>query len=299
MNPSRGPVGRFFLGRVKKIGVKSQDALMDAIVHGQSIELGKFHWAITDIDDQRKSSTLPFVFGRLSKSRVEGVITVLDTEARQREESRIPDLLTASSPFVYLPRYSGIAFLRVWNEIQEDVFAKRFCRILESALGDYFVDCSIEPIADYRRFRARIARLERIDEIDVSVHPPNPLYGRLWAPLKQYLARRMLDEVRVRESSASGEGIASDVGALIEQVLAKPDSPNIDPPDIGDAAILMAADGYGYGKVKGIDSGEKVTVRTDDAQVSFTHFKEPVPSELAAEAAGKFERVSIERGLGH
>ncbi len=44
-----------------------------------------------------------------------------------------PNLLEASAPFVYLPEFSGLAFLHVWNGIQEDVFPRRFKAIIEAA----------------------------------------------------------------------------------------------------------------------------------------------------------------------
>ena len=55
--------------------------------------------------------------------------------------------------------------------------------------------------------------------------------------------------------------------------------------DITDAAMLMAADGYGHGKIIGEQNGEEVVIRTSDTHKSFLFAKEPDPSELAEAAA--------------
>ncbi|MFL0867202.1 hypothetical protein [Vibrio parahaemolyticus] len=80
------------------------------------------------------------------------------------------------------------------------------------------------------------------------------------------------------------------------------ESPNYEPnavPAIGDAAILMAADGYGRGKVVGIEKGDEVVVKTSDTQKSFLHAKEPIPDELAIKTKVEFDKITKERDMGH
>ena len=61
----------------------------------------------------------------------------------------------------------------------------------------------------------------------------------------------------------------------------------------------MAADGYGVGKVVGIQEGNEIAIRTSDTQKSSLFSKEPVPEDLAAEAEKRFRQVSIERNMQH
>ena len=70
-------------------------------------------------------------------------------------------------------------------------------------------------------------------------------------------------------------------------------------PAVGDAAILMAADGYGRGKVIGIEQGEEGIIKTSDTQKSFLHSKEPIPSELTLKAKSQFDKVTKERDMQH
>lgn len=70
-------------------------------------------------------------------------------------------------------------------------------------------------------------------------------------------------------------------------------------PAISDAAILMAADGYGRGKVVGFEDGDEVVIRTSDTRKSFLHDKEPTANELAVKAKSQFDKISNERDMRH
>ncbi|HOY57898.1 MAG TPA: hypothetical protein PK640_07150, partial [Verrucomicrobiota bacterium] len=216
------------------------------------------------------------------------------------------NLLMASSPFVYLPDYSGIAFLHVWNGIQEDLFPKRFCSLIQAAYENFFVECSVEPVADYREFVEKLDSLDRITEMSAKVHPPNPLFGHLWSSLKDYIVHRNAEEVAVREKKPDGDGIKTALRELMRDLLAEPPAPRRAEPatgqravDMTDAAMLMAADGYGHGRVIGEHRGEEIVIRTSDTHKSFLHPKDPVPAELAAAAANLFKVISDERHMEH
>ena len=187
--------GRYYIARVIKLGELNQTRLLDAIVKAPVVALGQFEWTITDVVDKR-TEKMPYVFGNLAKYSKDGLVTIVDEPAKQQLQARAPNLLEASAPFVYLPQFSGLAFLHVWNGIQEDVFPRRFKSIIEAAYDNFFVDCTIEPVADYRAFLDRLKSLDRITELSAKVHPPNPLFGRLWGGLDKYVKKRKAEEVR-------------------------------------------------------------------------------------------------------
>lgn len=280
------------------MGTLDQEKLMDAIVESVAVTLGKFDWTITDVQD-RRSNELPYIFGMLSKSTKEGHVTVVDTDTKLQVESLTENLLIASSPFIYLPDYSGIAYMHVWNAIQSDIFPKRFKDIIEATYGKFFVDCSIEPISDYRAFSAKLKGLEKITELRARVHPPNPLFGRLWEPLKKYIGKRNASEISLREAREDSEGLNTKLPEHIEGILESESYEPEEDIDITDAAILMAADGYGMGTVTGHDGKEEVVIRTSDTQKSFLFSKEPDPLELAKDTDIRFKRISKERDMGH
>ena len=84
--------------------------------------------------------------------------------------------------------------------------------------------------------------------IAAKVHPPNPLFGRLWENLDEYVKRRKAQEVSIREATTNPQGLATQLAILIARILEDSRYQPNTPPDITDAAMLMAADGYGTGK---------------------------------------------------
>lgn len=290
--------GRYYLSRVIKLGELNQQKLIEAIINAPTVPIGQYEWTITDVIDQR-SYGKPFIYGNLVKYSKEGKVKVIDEESKHQLQARAPNLLEASAPFVYLPEFSGLAYLHVWNGIQEDVFPRRFKTIIEEAYDNFFVDCTVEPVADYRAFLSKLQSLERITELSAKVHPPNPLFGRLWESLDQYVKRRHADEVLVKEVSDRPNGLSSKLAELIQNILENPLYEPSKPPDITDAAMLMAADGYGSGKAVGTEEGHEVVIRTSESQKSFLFDKEPQPDALAEVTYEHFRRVSAERNMKH
>lgn len=289
--------GRYYLGRVKKINL-DQDSLMDVIANPPIVEIGKFDWTITDVVDCRDEAN-PYIFGKLSKYAKEGHAKVIDEANRSQVDTDVPNLLEASSSFVYLPKYSGIAFLHVWNGIQEEVFPRRFKSLIEAAFDGFFVACDVEPVSDYRAFTTRLKKLSSFTEFSATVHPPNPLFGRLWGSLNDYIGSRNASEVTVKEQASSQKGLRSKIIELMDRIMESAEYEPDETPAIGDAAILMAADGYGKGKVVGLEKTDEVVVKTSDTQKHFLHDKEPNPSELAIKTTTQFEKVSSERDMRH
>lgn len=290
--------GRYYLGRVVKTGQLNQEMLRTAIIEAPTVPVAGALWTITDTLDETHRKN-PFIFGRLSKYSREGQLTVVDPVAHSQVDATAENLLIAASPFIYLPDFSGIAYLHVWNGVQEEVFRRRFSRVIEEAHQRFFVGCEVDPVADYRAFVTKLTALEKILEIRAKVHPPNPLFGDLWRDLNEYIRQRNASEVVVAEKSDQESGLTTQIVALIRGILSKATGHIEKPAAITDAALLMAADGYGSGKVIGQKENEQVVIRTSDTQKNFLHSKEPDVEELALIVRRKFETISEERDMGH
>lgn len=290
--------GRYYLGRVLKLGRLDKNLLINAIFRPAIITAKDYRWTITDVSEDVIDGTY-YVFGKLSKYTLEGHVTMVDSDAKSLVDSPTPNLLLATSPFVYLPDYSGIAYLHVWDGIQQDIFRKRFKQIIELTYDNFFVDCQIEPITDYRTFVKRISRITSFREISAKIHPPNPLFGRLWEKLEKYVKKRNAQEINIKEIKEDGAGIQTNLVPLIDSILKNPNYIPEVAPDIADAAILMAADGYGTGKITGEEDGSIVTIKTGDNQKSFLFSKEPAPKELATSASILLEKINKERDMKH
>lgn len=298
----RSRKGRYLLSRVVKINLTQND-LMDAICNPAIITVRNHNWTIIDIVDERYNEKLPFVYGKLVKY-ADGELDVVDEYEHKQSQSITSNLVKAFSPFVYLPEFSGICFLYVYNDIQDEVFPRRFKSIIEDSrnlkFGDLLVECDVDAITDYSAFRKKIAFLKTVVEIEVTVSPPNPLFGWLWKPLKDFLEERRTTKLKINEEGEKIGGLNTDLPEIIKHL----ENGNVSKPNIKialpDAAILMAADGYGQGKIIGENENrELIEIKTKDTQKSFLFVKDPKPYELALKARCEFLKIKEERWMEH
>jgi len=294
--------GCYYLSRVLKAGQLNQESLIESILRSETIYVGKYAWTIIDTKVFPEYGEPLFVFGKLSKHNPVGTVSVVEENLGKPKIE--PNLIEASSPFVYIPQFSGIAFLHVWNKIERDIFANRFSRIIEEKFYRFFVECTIEPITNLEKFLKRIQTLESYQEITAKVTPPNPLFGEAWRSLREYLEKRNLGELRINEQAEKNGSINTDLPKIINGILNK-DSENPysleKPIDITDASVLMATDGYGDGKIVGKErsTGRVVLIRISEKHLNFLFDVEPDPEALFEEAYKQFIRINIERDMNH
>lgn len=293
--------GTYYLGRVLKLGTLDQEKLINAIKEPVSVSYRGSSWTFIDVQEV-KSNGVHYLFGRLSKYKPLGEVTIVDTNRRTEETQIEPNLKAASSPFVYIPSHSGIAFLNVYNHIEQKAFVNRFCSIIEETYQRFFVDCDIELVSDLRSFAAKVSSLDGIYNINAKISPPNPMFGCLWAELKEYLIKRNTDRMTVVEEAPENQPLNTDLPLHIEKAANQTVEEQYvanEPLPIGDAAILMAADGYGHGIVKGKRNDEYVTIKTSETVKNFSFDKKPEPEDLYQKAFEIFEEIKEKRHLGH
>jgi len=289
--------GTYYLGRTILLAKLTKQKLGEALKTPTSIEAGDYHWTITEFKES-KTNNENYIFGKLTKYKPKGEVDVIDVKSHTEQKKDVDNTKVASSPFVYLPEYSGIAYLHVWNQIQQDVFIRRFKELIEKKYGNFFVDCRIEAISDLATFYKKISDLSSINYISSKVNPPNPMFGPLWRSLMDYLKKRHVNELKIEEKARPGEEIKSNLKELIKKV--ELDSLEINyTPDIADAAILMATDGYGQGKVHGVEGNKKVVVCTSDTIKNFKFDTEPDPLKLYETARDIFKEITEKRHMEH
>jgi len=291
------------MGRIHKTGRLDEKMFIATIKKPAVIKALQYSWTIIDASVEKSPNGLPFAYGQLSKFDPEGVVAVVDEPERAQDQKPEPNLLAATSPFVYIPEFSGIAFLHVWNQIEANTFIRRFCDVVHKTHGEFFVNCEIELISDLRSFVAKLRSMQGLLDIAAHVNPPNPLFGRVWKNLREYLERRRAGRLEIREKAKDENApLQSQLIHHATEILhASETSPYepAEPIDTTDAAILMAADGYGKGRVIGKVGKSQVVVRTADAQLSFAFSKTPKPQELYEEARKHFSRINTQRGMSH
>lgn len=299
------PTGaRFYLARVIKFGNLTSDGVIRAIRESATVQLRGIRYTFTDFRPLGPNERPAGVYARLAKYRPEGTVEVVRPDIHSVGRESVENLIEGSSPFVYLPEFSGIAYKHVWNILERDQFARVFCQLIEASEQNFFGRCELEPVTDLRTFVTRLTRLERITVLHAKVKPPNPLFGPCWESLKEYLKKRRLEEVIIREESATG------ISTKVAEIAAKMSSGATSAMElhdmmepllggVGDAALLMAADGYGNGKVVGVEESRTVTIRTSENQKSFVFDRDPDPEELFRTAYEHFGRINDERYLDH
>lgn len=293
--------GTYYAGRVLKLGVLDQQMLLAALRNPASILRRGNAWTFINIEEYNESGH-HYIFGRLSKYAPNGEVGVVDEPTRLEKKQEEPNLLVASSPFVYIPGHSGIAFLNVSNQIEVSTFIRRFCEIIESTHNGFFVDCDIELISDLKTFAAKLASLDGIFRIEARISPPNPLFSPLWKFLETYLRARNTDRMTIVEEAPTSEVLNTDLPKIVEKASKQTEEEQFNPGvplEIGDAAILMAADGYGSGIIRGRRDDDIITIKTSETAMNFSFEKTPAPHELYLRALQIFTKIQEQRHMEH
>lgn len=293
--------GTYYVGRVLKLGSLDQGMLLDALRRPAAIKNRGNAWTFIDVTEVQQDNQY-FIFGRLSKYAPEGEVGVVDEATRSEKKQVEQNLLVASSPFVYIPEHSGIAFLSVSGHIEPRTFILRFCEIVEQTHHKFFVDCDIELVSDLKTFAAQLASLDGIFKIEARISPPNPLFSPLWKSLEEYLRGRNTDRMVVIEDAPEKEVIETDLQLLVTKASEQTEEEQFIPDHeiaIGDAAVLMAADGYGSGKVRGRIENEVIVIKTSETALNFTFDKVPDPYELYLRVLAIFNRIRDQRHMEH
>lgn len=292
--------GRYYLGRVIKEGLLTQEKLLDGIRHPGVFEKGKYKWTIVGCEEGDVDGS-PYIFGNVAKYEDNGAVPVVREESRDEMEVTVHGLLVAKSPFIYFRGFSGIAYMHVWNAIEEWTFRKIFSRIITGKYDNFFVECTVEPISDLKSFTTRIMGLKTIMNMQARVHPPNPLFGSLWEELKDYMIERKATTLNIKEECSSDKGgLLTNIQMAIQKILSKEIALVTQPLPLMDAAMLMATDGYGRGQIIGEDEDStQVIIRTADTQKSFLFAKEPEVAALATKVYAQLHEISKERNMKH
>lgn len=293
---------RFYLARVLKRGELTKEKIVEAMRDPVTVEFRGTRYSFTDFRAFGGSGQGNGFYARLAKYRQQGAVSVVREDEHESAEAEVRNLIDASSAFVYLPDYSGLAYRHIWNSLPREQFERVFKELIEFKY--ILAGCDIDPVTDLRTFVMRLSRLDRITELQATVSPPNPLFAPCWKSLGDYLRKRRLTEIQIKEQAEGG--IDTRVKEIAEAVLQKDTSSNrvlemMEPllDGVGDAALLMAADGYGRARVRGRENDQEVVIRTSENQKSFMLDADPDPEVLFERAFAVFRQISEERGLEH
>lgn len=289
--------GTYYLARVLKGRNITNRILIDAILNSSDHVRGDKVWTITYAKEFNENTPEHFVYGHLCKYEPEATVKVIDPDEKIERVQEEPNLSRASSPFIYIPEYSGFVFLKISGQIEPKHFMRFFPAIVRSSLENFFVSIELEPIVDLRKFAIKLSNLEGIYNLSAEIAPPNPMYGHLWKDLKKYLEKRKINKMKVEETSKD-EPIKTNIVELVQGLVETKDLSE-EKIDIGDASILMAADGYGKGYVKGKKRGKTVIVKTSKTIRNFKFDRDPTPDSLYDYSVRIYIEIVEERHMEH
>lgn len=297
----------YYIGRVLKFGALNDAELLEALRDPVTVSRGQFLYTVTQYQAHRDEAGIEYHSGRLAKFRPSGEVGVVEPEWHAERTEDIANLLEAASSFVFLPEFSAVAYQHVWNQIERDRFRSLWSELIREKYEGLFRSCEVEPITDLRAFVKRIAALNRIQKLDATVHPPNPLFGPAWVSLTRYLRDRRLQEVTVKETARDPEGIESGIIQIARAATDRPEGDGIADPEllsavgrsVGDAAVLMAVDGYGKARIEGMEGQERKIIRTYEAQHGFRAPSDAPPNVLYEQARHILLAINDDRYLEH
>ena len=295
---------RYYLGRVMKRGQLDNHGVISAIMEPSTVSVRRCDYTFAAMLKEGNAESPKYIFAKLDKCCRMAEVEFLEREAHQNIKTEVADLVEAYSNFVYIPEFYGIAYQHVSGQIPRDKFERMFSALVEKHGKQFFVGCDIEPISDLRTFTAKLARIPVVQKIHVRVTPPNPLFGPVWGPLREHLAKRRTENMTAEESTKKKEGIKTRIPYLVRNGLDSDysefssDFNGGEHYSVTDAALLMAIDGFGQAKVEGIDDRQqKVILKTKDSQISFSMEKDPSPDALYRKAYRHFSKIHEARHL--
>jgi hypothetical protein len=294
---------RYYLARIMKRGNLTAESIVTAMRDPVTAEYRGTRYSFIDFEAISISGHTVGFYAKLAKYKQQGAVGIVREEQHTSAEAEVRNLIDAACPFVYIPEFSGLAYRHVWNKFPSDQFERVFKELIESKYDKFFVGCDIEPIADLRTFVTRLLKISHITELSATVSPPNPLFAPCWKSLGDYLRKRKLAEIQIKEQATAG--IETRLKEIAEAVLMEQSAgrlvelmePLLD--GVGDAALLMAADGYGHARIKGVENNHEVIIRTSDDQRSFLFDSDPNPQHLFDMTYEALQNINQERGLKH
>lgn len=274
----------FFMSRINKAGILDHNKILDALRQSISVESRGVAWTVIDVleghvtHDKKKYK---YLSGKLVKYDPDALVEVVDEETRKTRLQHEPNMQRAASLFVYFPDETVFGHRKIWNQISERDFRVQIAELIVNFHGKFFVECELQPITDLSRFLSKLARIDEVSELKAQVFPSNPLFSPYWRKLNDYLKERRLRRMAIKESAKPGVALQTSAPEIVRRIETAAVGAKSDSTPIGDAAILMATDGYGHAEVTGRSGSTVVVVKTSESSVHLKLEADVSSQELA------------------
>ncbi len=225
----------YYFGRLNLITYvpkeKKGEYIFQSLISGVKIQRGKSLWGFFDIEKINFEGD-DYVFGKLVRYNPEAQTKIID------EEKQIIKIIHLKT---------GIIAYHTGKKASSRIrFTKNFCKLIEEANSNLFIDAQIQTIHDEVKILEFIKRFDNINRIEITLHPSNPSNRERWKRTDEKLRKMKVESYKEIYS-----------GKEIE----------IEEEDEAYGNILMAGDGYGKAVIEGEIDGKPFTVSTEKLPV--------------------------------
>lgn len=232
-----------------------------------------YEYAFAEVDVVDVKSLPPFLTGLLVKFSEEGEEEVLDVDKQSLGKEPIRNKAKAKVRFFLNPKSGLIVYHGAGSDLGPDQFRKRYSELIQESRGIGFLQAEVQAITDQYQIFEQLEKFQKVTNLRVSLHPSNPNISPRWDEIDEDLKRK--NAQRYTEELDAGEG-----------------SLNVD--DEARQKLSMANDGYGKGRIRGLDeNGEQKEVATDDQPTTAEVPREEglSPSEILKYLGGKVRAI--------
>lgn len=240
----------FYFGRLNVIcpyvKEEKREYIYKSLNTGEKIIEKDIKWGLFNINKTKHEGEV-FVTGYLVKYKDENIEEVVDEDEGTLTTARLQDKIIAKSEFV-IHLFSGIvAYGNISDAIGNTQFRKQFCKLIEKANDNCFVNAQIQGINDEGMIFKAIKEFDKITSLYLTLHPSNPSNRERWKKTDEKLQEMQVE--KYVEKYTSKKGIILDEHGQTY------------------GNIIMAADGYGEAKLKGIKDGKLSEASTRQMQI--------------------------------
>ena len=238
------PTTRFSFGRLNLIAEyeDKEQFLLKGLKTDKLLTVRGHQWGYFEVE--RMDLLGGMLAGYLVKLRAVQPEEVVDLRTHGLALTDVENRVIAKSRF-YMHIVTGlIAYQIVSGHIYGDLFRRYFAKLFVEGYGDFFVNADIQAVEERTKFLETLATYERVRQVTIKLHPSNPSFAPTYRRVDERLKKLQVKGYREIYSAERGEGLA--VGDD-EEIRSK---------------VVMAEDGYGEARAKGMRAGHEQTIST-------------------------------------